>query len=118
METRRPDAVVALRLLPRPGKGVACTLRPLLRDNPAAAQVVALRLSPLSDDAWVNWLNRGSTLIALGQPERALPDLQRSVELSKAAVASGANQAEPTLASRTQSRRNLEQSRAISGDLG
>ena len=61
---------------------------------------------------------RGSTLIALGQPERALPDLQRSVELSKAAVASGANQAEQTLASRTQSQRNLEQSRVTSGDLG
>ena len=27
---------------------------------------VALRLSPLADDAWVNWLNRGSTLLAAG----------------------------------------------------
>ena len=33
---------------------------------------VALRLSPLADDAWINWLNRGSTLLAAGEAERAL----------------------------------------------
>jgi len=94
-------------------------VRVALKDYAGAVEdyEMALRLSPLSDDAWVNWLNRGSTLIALGQPERALPDLQRSVELSKAAVASGANQAEQTRVS-NQSQRNLEQSRVTSGDLG
>ncbi|EOD25826.1 hypothetical protein EMIHUDRAFT_205984 [Emiliania huxleyi CCMP1516] len=63
-------------------------VRVALKDYAGAVEdyEMALRLSPLSDDAWVNWLNRGSTLIALGQPERALPDLQRSVELSKAAA--------------------------------
>jgi len=71
-------------------------VRVALKDyNGAAADYeVALRLSPLADDAWVNWLNRGSTLLAAGEAERALPDLQRAVELSKAATSQGANQAE------------------------
>ena len=71
-------------------------VRVALKDYAGAAADYesALRLSPLADDAWVNWLNRGSVLLAAGEAERALPDLQRAVELSKAAAAQGANQAE------------------------
>ena len=44
----------------------------------------ALRLAPVGSDVWVNRLNRGSTLLALGRADEALADLQVSVALSKA----------------------------------
>jgi len=79
----------------------------------------ALRLSPLADDAWINWLNRGSTLLAAGQPERALPDLQRAVELSKTAAAQGANQAEKlTLLARGSALHALGRYQLAAGDYG
>ena len=79
----------------------------------------ALRLSPLADDAWVNWLNRGSTLLAMGKAEQALPDLQRAVELSKAAQAQGANQAEKlTLLGRGSAYHALSRWQAAANDYG
>ena len=43
----------------------------------------AIELAPLAKDTWVTLLNRGSTLLAIERPDLALPDLQKSVELSK-----------------------------------
>jgi len=43
----------------------------------------ALELAPEGKDAWVNRLNRGSTLVGLGMPEEALADLDMAVALSK-----------------------------------
>ena len=43
----------------------------------------ALEKAPLAKDAWVSYLNRGSTLLAMDRPDLALADLNRAVELSK-----------------------------------
>ena len=37
-----------------------------------------IELAPLADDAWVAYLNRGSTLLALEKAQEALGDLQAS----------------------------------------
>jgi len=42
-----------------------------------------IELAPLADDAWVAYLNRGSTLLALDRPREALDDLQVAKTLSK-----------------------------------
>lgn len=39
----------------------------------------ALQLAPLATDAWVTYLNRGSTLLAMGRSAEALSDLSLSV---------------------------------------
>lgn len=52
-------------------------------DGASSDYATALTLAPLADDAWVNYLNRGSTLLALGKGEEALADLERSVVMSK-----------------------------------
>lgn len=96
-------------------------VRVALKDYTGAAAdyEAALRLSPLADDAWVNWLNRGSVLLAAGEAERALPDLQRAVELSKAAKAQGANQAEKlTLLARGGAQHELGRYQLAAGDYG
>merc|ERR1719310_1950741 len=55
----------------------------------------------------------------MGEPLAALPDLQRAVELSKAAQAAGANQAEKlTLLARAQALHALERWPAAAADFG
>lgn len=96
-------------------------VRVAMKDYAGAADdyAMALRLAPVSEDAWVNWLNRGSTLVALGQPAQALPDMQRAVELSKAAQAAGANQAEKlTLLGRGSALHALGRWEAAAADYG
>ena len=43
----------------------------------------ALQLAPLASDAWVTYLNRGSTFNRLGRQSEALMDFERAVTLSK-----------------------------------
>jgi len=43
----------------------------------------AIALAPLSDDIWVQYLNRGSTLLEMGRKEDALRDLRWAVTLAK-----------------------------------
>lgn len=96
-------------------------VRVAMKDYAGAADDygMALRLAPVGEDVWVNWLNRGSTLVALGQPGQALPDLQRAVELSKAAQAAGANQAEKlTLLARGSALHGLGRWEAAAADYG
>ena len=96
-------------------------VRVAMKDYAGAADDygMALRLAPVGEDVWVNWLNRGSTLVELGQPGQALPDLQRAVELSKAAQAAGSNQAEKlTLLARGSALHALGRWEAAAADYG
>jgi len=42
----------------------------------------ALELAPLATDAWVTYLNRGSTLLRIDRPREALRDLSYAIEAS------------------------------------